>query len=589
MAKQTISEIANEKSERLMSGIAYWGAFYRLNPHRFAKDYLNIQKLKLFQKINLYEMMHSTNIVNFGSRGISKTWQLALYCVIKCILYPGTQIAIASKVRGQASEVITKIDTDFLKLYSWGSANLRNEISKISTSTNNPECEFKNGSRIFIVTANDSARHNRANVLIIDEFRMVDPNIISTVLKRFLTASRSPGYLNYPEYADLIERNVEVYASSAYYKSNWSYEKLKSYFANMLDDTKRYFVSALPYQLAVKERLLSREQLEDEMSEQDFDPITWSMEMQTLFWGESANAFFKSEDINKRRRIKECFHSLDLYKKRGINVPELAVGERRIMSVDVALMASTRHNNDATAIWINRGMPSDDLSYKSNYVYLETNEGLTTDELGLKIMKYFYEYKCTDLVLDVNGNGLGIYDYIIRDRLDPESGKTYGALCACNSEEMAARCKVKGAKRVVHCIKATAQFNSNGYKQLRAAFLNGNINLLCHEFDAENVVKNILGYSSMNEKEKASLLIPYIQTSMFVNECISLDYEVGNNDLVKLKEKTGMRKDRVSSIMYNNAIVYELSNKLKPKTKDEIKSLVDRLPFKVRKSTSEFD
>lgn len=283
MAKQTISEVANEKSQRLMDGIAYWGSFYRLNPHRFAEDYLNIKKLKLFQKINLYEMMHSTNIVNFGSRGISKTWQLGLYCIIKCILYPGTQIAIASKVRGQASEVITKIDTDFLKMYSWGSANLKNEISHISTSSNNPECEFKNGSRIFIVTANDSARHNRANVLIIDEFRMVDPTIISTVLKRFLTASRSPGYLNYPKYADLIERNVEIYASSAYYKSNWSYNKLKSYFANMLDDSKKYFVSVLPYQLAVKERLLSREQLEDEMSEQDFDPITWSINKPVLF------------------------------------------------------------------------------------------------------------------------------------------------------------------------------------------------------------------------------------------------------------------------------------------------------------------
>ena len=587
MAKQTISEVANEKSKRLMDGIAVWAAFYRLNPHRFAADYLNIKKLKPFQKINLYEMMHSTNIINFGSRGISKTWQLALYCVIKCILYPGTQIAVASKVKGQASEVITKIDTDFLKLYSWGSANLKNEISKISTSANNPVCEFKNGSRIFIVTANDNARHNRANVLIVDEFRMVDPSIITTVLKRFLTASRSPGYLNNPEYADLVERNVEVYASSAYYKSNWSYDKAKAYFANMLDDTKKYWISALPYQLAIKEKLLQRDQVMDEMSEQDFDPIAWIFEMMTLFYGESQNAFFKSDDLNKCRKLKDCFYSLEMYSKRGISVPDLSFGERRIISIDVALMASKKHNNDATAIWINRAIPTDSQSYKSNYVYMETHEGQTTDELGMMIMRYFYEYKCTDVVLDTRSFGLSVFDFICRDQFDPMTGKTYGALTAINNDDMAARCRNKNAKKVVWCIDASAQFNSRGYNHLRSAFQNGNISLLCHEFDAEEAAKNISGYGHMTDKERALLILPYVQTSMFINEAISLDYEV-NNDLVKLKEKSGMRKDRVSSIMYNNAVVQELSNKLKPKKQDR-KSLVDKLPFKIRKSTSEFD
>ena len=588
MAKQTISEVANEKSKRLMDGIGYWASYYRLNPQRFAKDYLNIQKLKKFQKINLHELMRCTNGMLFMSRGGSKTWQLALFCIIRCILYPGTQIAIASKVKGQASEILTKIDTDFTKQYGWGSANLKNEIAKLHTGANEPECEFKNGSRIFVVTANENSRHNRANIIIVDEFRMVDPNIITTVLRRFLTAPRSPGYLTKPEYADLTERNIELYASSAYYKSNWSFNKAKTYLASMLDDSKRYYITSLPYQLALREKLLSREQLEDEMSEEDFDPISWFMEMECKFWGESQNAFFKSEDINKRRRLKDCFHSLDLYRKRGINVPELAVGERRILTVDIALMASKKNNNDATAMWINRAIPTDALTYKSNYVYLETFEGLTTDELGLKIMRYFYEYKCTDLVIDANGLGLSVYDSIIRDQIDPETGKTYGALCACNNDEMAARCKIKSAKKVVWCIKANAQFNSNGYKALRAAIQNGNINLLCHEFDAESVVKNITGYNSMTEKEKTQLLLPYIQTSLFVNEAISLDYEV-TGDIVKLKEKSGMRKDRVSAIMYCNAVVQELSNKLKPKTKDEIKSLVDRLPFRTRKSRSDFD
>ena len=50
----------------------------------------------------------------------------------------------------------------------------------------------------------------------VDEFRMVSLNVINTVLKRFLTAPRQPGYLNNPKYADKQERNKEIYMSSAW-------------------------------------------------------------------------------------------------------------------------------------------------------------------------------------------------------------------------------------------------------------------------------------------------------------------------------------------------------------------------------------
>lgn len=66
--KKTVNEVAKEKSQRLMDGVATWCAFYRDNPHRFAKDYLNLT-LKTFQKINLYEMMHNTNTMYLASRG----------------------------------------------------------------------------------------------------------------------------------------------------------------------------------------------------------------------------------------------------------------------------------------------------------------------------------------------------------------------------------------------------------------------------------------------------------------------------------------------------------------------------------------
>lgn len=571
--KKTFTEVQNEKSERIMEGVGCWAAFYRENPQRFAAEFLHVT-LTLLQKILLYMMMHTFHYMYFASRGSGKTWLTALYCVIRCILYPGTKICIVSGTKGQAMEVISKIKDDFMKNHGWGSQNLCNEIEFISDSPNTGKCDFYNGSYIHVVAANDNARHNRANIIIIDEFRMVDLKTLTTVIKKFLTAPRSPGYLNNPKYAHLQERNSEIYMSSAWYSSHWCFKKAQSFLANMLDDKRSYFVCGLPYQHAIQSGLLMREEVEDEMSEEDFDPIGWSMEMECLFYGQNSDAFFSYEDFNDRRKIKNAYLPLFMYEKRGINVPELSAHERRIMSVDVALMASTKHNNDASSIQINVAIP-DDKKYKSNYVYFANFEGMTTDELGITIMRYFYRYKCTDLVLDTVGNGLGVYDFIIKDQYDPETGETYSAMTACNNPEMAERCRVKGAKKVVWCIKANADFNSNAAIGLRASLKNGEINLPVDSNDAMEIVRKLPSYSGLSDKEQAEILMPYAQTTMLINEAINLDHELVNNK-VKLKERTGMRKDRYSSMLYNNAVVSILNTQLKS-NKSNQKQILDMI------------
>lgn len=87
--------------QKVMEGAAYWGAYYRYNPDKFARDYLHLD-LRIFQKILLVMMFWSTTFVLIACRGLGKTFMSAVYCVTRCILYPGTKICIASGTRGQA-------------------------------------------------------------------------------------------------------------------------------------------------------------------------------------------------------------------------------------------------------------------------------------------------------------------------------------------------------------------------------------------------------------------------------------------------------------------------------------------------------
>ena len=577
--KKTVQEIAQDKEQKIMETVARRASYYRANPQRFVSEVLGIN-LKWFQKILIWVMMHYHYIMYLAARGQGKTYLTALYCCVRCILFPGTKIVVTSGTLKQANEVLLKIQDDFMK----NSPILSSEIEKCNIGQNDATISFKNTSWIKTRTSSENSRSARANILICDEFRMIDENILNTVLRKFLTSPRQPGYLRKPEYKHLQERNLEIYMSSAYFKSSWAYKKACDYTKNLFDDKRKYFIVGLPYQVSVMEGLLSRSQLEDEMSENSYNELVQAMEMECLWYGDEGDNLFKFDDFNKRRKIKNAFYPLRFYNDRN-PVPNVGNTEERILSVDVALMQSTKKKkNDASALFINNAIQIDNTTYSSNFVYAETFEGLTTDELGIIVMRYFYHYKCTQLVLDCQGVGLGVYDFICKDQYDSETGDTYKALCACNNDDMAIRCKIKDAHRVVWCVKADAKFNSDVCVLLRNGIQNGKVSYLVSEQEGEEALKqNFKGYSKLSTNEQVLLKMPYVQTTMTEYELIKLDSEVKDGK-IKVKEISGMRKDRYSSTSYSFWCVNQLELKLKPKN-ENVNDLLSKLQSQIRPSS----
>lgn len=550
------------RQERIMAGAAVWCSYYRANPHRFAKDYLHLD-LHLFQKILLVMMNISTTFVFIASRGLGKTFLSAIFCCIRCILYPGTKICIASGTRGQSINVLEKIQTELRP----NSPELCNEIDDKQTKINatNAQIVFKNGSFIKVVTASDNARGNRANILLIDEYRMVSKDIIDTILRKFLTNPRLPGYLNNPEYKHLAERNKTLYLSSAYFKDHWSYTKAEDNCRFMLDDRRKDFVCGFPYQLAICEGLLFAEDVADQMAESDFSEVKWSMEMDALWFGDTEGSFYDFNSISKNRRIKYPMlpnKFADLISNNSkIRIAPKQSGEKRVLSADIALMSSKKHNNDATALFINQMLPTKAGRYTSNIIYSDTFEGLHTEDQALVIRKIYDEFDCDYIALDCTGLGLGVYDALVRDMVDPETGEVYPALSCCNNPEMADRCTVKGADKVIWAIKGSPALNSECAVLLREGFRSGKIRLLVTEYDADTLLSELKGYNSLTPSEKTSLQLPYIYTTLLIDELVKLQHDESGGR-VRIFEKAGMRKDRYSSLSYNYYVATQIESKL---------------------------
>lgn len=562
-----MSSLARSRRDKVIEGMAIWGSYYRANIDVFVVDYLQLDFLKWFQLVLLVMMDRARVFLWIASRGMGKSFLIAIFACVRCILYPGTKVVITSGTRGQSINVLEKIQTELLKV----SPNLRNEIDMDETKFSGQDAKvmFKNSSYIKVVTASDNARSNRANILIVDEFRMVKKDTIDTVFKKFLTSRRMPPYKELTEaerkaeYAK--EPNKSCFLSSAYFKDHWSYNKMLDTFKLMLDDNKTDFVCGLPYQLSIQEGLLFPEDVETDMLEADFNEIKWSMEMEAMWFGDEDGSFFDFNSISKNRRINypmlpDKLSSL-LGNSQKVKIPPKQLGEKRILSADIALMSSKRHNNDATAVFINQMTPTKAGRYTNNIVYSDTFEGLHTEDQALIIRKMYDEFQCDYIVLDCTGLGLGVYDALVRDMVDPDTGEVYPAISCYNNQEMAERCTVKGADKVIWAIKGNPTINSECAVLLREGFKSGKIRLLVTEYDGESLLSDIKGYGSLSPSEKTKLQMPYVHTTLLIDELVNLQHDESGGR-VRVFEKTGRRKDRYSSLSYNYYVATQLESKL---------------------------
>lgn len=157
--------------------------------------------------------------------------------------------------------------------------------------------------------------------------------------------------------------------------------------------------------------------------------------------------------------------------------------------------------------------------------------------------------------------GLGVFDYLIMPHYDPITGIEYSPMTTIDPKDaMGQRCSYPNAKRVIWSIKASENFNSQIAQSLRNAINVGKINLLIDEHDAERIFMENKKYRESSPEERVSAKMPYYQTSMLINELINLRVYIKDNQIKQYKNR-GYRKDRVSSMQYNNYVVEQIALK----------------------------
>ena len=558
--------LSPNKRERLDEGIKIWTSFYRQNIHRFAIDYLGIQ-LKPFQVVLLYMIERNLKSCLITSRGLGKSWLIALYCCCRAILYTGKKIIVSCETKEQSRNLIReKIVNELMNM----SPNLRKEINprEIKIGTNESYVKFKNGSTITAINASENTRGKRAHILVVDEYVQIKNGFdtLTKILQPFLQVVRQPKYLQNPKYSHLQEENKQIYASSAWYADHWSYDLYKDYVEKMLIGESS-FACNLPYNVALKYGLMTQTRLDEIMSDPNLSEEAFLMEYSAMFYDLGEGAYIKPSDIiNNRTVVKPWYPPTDIEYiaekgKRNISWKEdrTSKQELRVLGCDIALAQGDK--NDNTVIHYSVSIPKGD-KYITEVKYSEAINGGTAKAIALRLKQLFFDGDCDYIVMDIAGLGLAVLDALGEYTFDTERDIKYPPMCCFNKEDKKERCGYREAMPCIYGIVANEEINNAIAVTLKASLNNHTLKFLVNEFEGEDWLNENKNFQMLETSEKVRLMYPYVQTTLTQMEIIKLQTEITRKG-IKLVEFGSNRKDRYSALAYMNLFIREKENELK--------------------------
>lgn len=501
--------------------------------------------------------------VTIASRAAAKSWLIALLAYARAVLYPHSEVVVVATTIKQAAVIFGKM-SDLKNQYP----NIAREIKKFSDTQNNCFCELHNTSTIKVVACQESGRGERSTFTIGEEFRIMDKTKFDSIVKPFAYARQVP-YLKKEEYQnipELIEEPRQVLISSAFHKGLWWHKETLDTIRMMLKGQSAGFI-AFDYLIAIKHNIKTKKAIAKDRS--TMDEITFLEEYENIPWGENADAYFKLDMFKKNRNIKKAFYPQprsEYNPKKNPYDIKRSEGEIRIVSVDVAAKAGAK--NDNTIITCARLIPTH-RGYQIEVVYMESHNGENTVIQALRVKQIWHDFSADYIVLDLQNVGISIFDQLSMITKDEERGIEYEALTVMEHasipkdtyDDCLNRTLALNATPIIYPVNGSAEINNDAARDFKERLRKGMISFLVDEMDAEiyftkSKVKEFSGSTIDDINIKAWYLHPYVQITLTQNECVSLVLSfTGEKKYIKLKEPSGGRKDRYSSLAYLNYFV----------------------------------
>ena len=492
-------------------------------------------KLYFYQRIFLRAAMRHKYIYAVFPRAYSKSFLSMMVLMCRAILYPRCKLFITSGGKEQAAGIVKEKVQEICTLIPAFQKEIDWRRGYTLEVKDYVKYVFKNGSYFDNIAARESSRGKRRHGGLIEECVGVDGDILSQVIIPTMNISRM--CMDGTTQPDETLNKSQIYITTAGYKNTFPYDKLIQLLVWEIVKPQQSIIMGGTYRIPVLMKLLDANFIKDLKMDGTFNESSFDREYESKWSGTVEDAFFNAE-IFDRNRI--------------LNQPEYEASGRNSKLASYVLAVDVGRKGCDSVICVFKVTPQSQGGSIKSLVNIYTLSDEHFEDQTIKLKKLYYKYNADRIVIDGNGLGIGLIDYMVKTQIDPETNEIFPDFGVVNDDELFYK-KYKTANTVLdamYIIKANAPLNTEAHAIAKSQLASGKVKFLIDERIAKNKLLAKKKGQTMTPEQRAEELKPFTLTSILKEEMMNLREETEGVNIILKQANKSIRKDKFSAFEY---------------------------------------
>lgn len=492
-------------------------------------------KLYFYQRIFLRATMRHKYIYAVFPRAYSKSFLSMMVLMCRAILYPRCKLFITSGGKEQAAGIVKEKVQEICTLIPAFQKEIDWRRGQTLEGKDYVKYVFKNGSYFDNIAARESSRGKRRHGGLIEECVGVDGDILSQVIIPTMNISRM--CMDGTTQPDETLNKSQIYITTAGYKNTFPYDKLIQLLVWEIVKPQQSIIMGGTYRIPVLMKLLDANFIKDLKMDGTFNESSFDREYESKWSGTVEDAFFNAE-IFDRNRI--------------LNQPEYEASGRNSKLASYVLAVDVGRKGCDSVICVFKVTPQSQGGSIKSLVNLYTLSDEHFEDQTIKLKKLYYKYNADRIVIDGNGLGIGLIDYMVKTQIDPETNEIFPDFGVVNDDDLFYK-KYKTSNTVLdamYIIKANAPLNTEAHAIAKSQLASGKVKFLIDERVAKNKLLAKKKGQTMTPEQRAEELKPFTLTSILKEEMMNLREETEGVNIILKQANKSIRKDKFSAFEY---------------------------------------
>ena len=540
--------ISEERINAVMPVIRKYTAFWREYPDLFV-DFLvrgtrteqkeGEFKFFFYQRVFLRCVMRYQYVYAVFPRAYSKSFLSVMALMVRCILYPGVHLFVTSGGKEQGASIlhdkvneICDLIPSFKREIDWGRGKSQESKDKV-------RYVFKNGSVLDNLAARESTRGQRRHGGLMEECVGIDDQILREVIIPVMAIPRRAK--DGTTHEEEAVNKSQIYITTAGYKNTYPYDRLIGLLVRMITQPDRCMVLGGTWRTPVAVGLQQKTFITDQKNEGTYNEASFEREYESIWSGTVEDAFFNAEIFNRNRIL---------------NQPEYEASGRSsklsyyILSVDVG-----RKGCD-TVVCVFKVTPQPHGEPIKSLVNIYTMNDTHFEDQAIKLKKLYYKYKARRIVIDANGLGVGLVDFMVKPQVNPETSEVipdFGVYGGTQDDAVQEYKKYKTNSTeldVLYLMKANAPINTEAHSITQSVLNSGKIKFLIDERTAKQKLLTTKVGQNMTQEARSDYLRPFSLTTSLREEIMNLREENEGLIIILKQANKSIKKDKFSALEY---------------------------------------